>query len=105
MHKFSLFILTFSFFLTKASAQTWEVGVFGGSSAYMGDINPVNPLKVKNIAFGGQFKRNFNPYWSLKLGYMHGKLEAYDSESKNQAQRDRNLSFYSNIDELSLQAE
>lgn len=105
MHKFSLLILLFPFLFTDTFSQTWEIGVFGGSSAYMGDINPVNPVKVRNAAFGAQFKRNFNPYWSLKLGYMHGKLEAYDSESDNQAQRDRNLSFYSSLNELSLQAE
>lgn len=104
MYKYILFVL---FFITNQSikAQTWEVGTFFGSSGYMGDINPIKPQKFTNFAFGGQLKRNFDGYWSVKLAYMNGKIQGDDAKSSNPQQIDRNLNFYSSISELSLQVE
>lgn len=104
MHKFLLsLLLSVSFF--TASAQSWELGGFLGGSGYMGDLNPVQPLKFTNIAFGGQVKRNLDPYWSLKLSLMQGKIGANDARSSNLQFRDRNLSFFSTIGEVSAQTE
>ncbi|TZF84878.1 outer membrane beta-barrel protein [Pedobacter sp. BS3] len=85
------------------SAQTWELGVFGGGAGYMGDLNPVKPYKLNNLAFGGMIQYNFNAIWGLKLGITHGKIQAADSLSDNAQYRQRNLSFYSPITEASLQ--
>ncbi|WP_423147274.1 DUF6089 family protein [Rubrolithibacter danxiaensis] len=93
------------FLLNPVFAQSWEMGGFLGSSAYMGDLNPVTPYKVKDISLGGQLKWNIDPYWSIKLGFMHGKIQAADSLSKNEHFKERNLSFYSPVDEVSLQLE
>lgn len=89
----------------SAFAQSWDFGVFAGGAGYMGDLNPVNPLKINNLAFGGQIKRCFDPYWSLKFSVMHGKIEADDANSSNAYYRERNLRFYSPITEISLQTE
>ena len=101
----SLLLFLLSFISLNIYAQTWDVGGFLGGSAYMGDLNPVNPTKVNNLAYGAQIKRCFNPYWALKLALMHGKIEARDSESKDPFARQRNLSFFSPITEISLQTE
>lgn len=85
--------------------QSWEFGGFLGGAGYLGDLNPANPAKVNNLAFGGQIKRCFDPYWALKLAVTHGRIEAYDSDSKDAFQRDRNLSFFTPITEISLQTE
>lgn len=100
-------ILIFLFFLgsTTASAQTWEVGGSLGSTGYMGDINPIRPFKFTDFAYGAQFKRNFDGYWSAKFAFMNGKIQGDDAKSTNPNQRDRNLNFYSSISELSLQVE
>lgn len=100
-----LLIVFFSIGCFVASAQTWEIGGFAGSSGYMGDINPVKPYKLTDLAFGGQIKRNFDGYWSAKLNYMHGKIQADDTKSSNSYQKERNLNFYSPLSELSLQVE
>lgn len=100
-----IFITLFSLGFTFASAQTWEAGGFLGSSGYMGDINPIKPLKFTDLAFGAQIKRNFDGYWSAKLSFMQGKVQGNDAESSNSYQQDRNLNFYSPISELSLQVE
>jgi hypothetical protein len=101
------FVLIFIFSTGSfiASAQTWEVGGFLGGSGYMGDINPVKPYKFTDPAFGAQIKRNFDGYWSAKLNFMSGKIQANDAASSNNYQLDRNLSFHSPISELSLQVE
>ncbi len=102
----SVFLFFASSFLSLHSfAQSWDLGGFVGGAAYMGDLNPVNPLKVNNLSFGGQVKRCFNPYWALKLAVTSGKIEAYDADSNDPFARQRNLSFYSSLTEVSLQTE
>ena len=88
-----------------ALSQTWEVGVSAGASGYMGDFSPVEPYNFTDLAFGALVKRNFNGYWSAKMGFVSGKIQGNDAKSSNAYQRDRNLSFRSDIKELSLQAE
>lgn len=99
-------IFAFCFFLVfNASAQTWEVGGFIGGSGYMGDLNPVKPYKISDLAFGGQVKRNLDEQWSLKLNLMHGRIAADDANSSNPSHVERNINFFSEITETSLQAE
>jgi len=86
-------------------AQSWELGGFVGGAAYMGDLNPVNPAKVNNLAYGGQIKRCFNPYWALKLSVIHGKIAASDKDAKDPFAKQRNLDFFSPVNEISLQTE
>jgi len=83
-------------------AQTWEIGVSGGGAGYMGDLNPRNPLKLSGPSLGAFVKRNFNQYLSAKINYNYGRISGADSTSSNQQFRDRNLSFSTRLDELSL---
>lgn len=71
----------------------------------MGDMNPVKPYKFTNPAFGGQIKRNLDGYWALKLSLLQGKIGANDAKSDNLQLRDRNLSFFSPLTEVSAQVE
>jgi hypothetical protein len=97
--------LVLLFSITVVSAQSWEVGGFIGRSGYMGDLNPAKPYAFNNYAFGAQVKRNFDGYFSLKLNYVHGKIQAADSLSDNEQHRNRNLSFFSPLDEIALHLE
>ncbi len=105
MHKFVLAFILFLSSFVRVSAQSWELGGFIGSSGYMGDISPTRPYKFTDPAFGGQVKRNFDGYWSLRLNAMHGKMQAADRNSPDPAQRFRNLDFYSPLTEVSLLTE
>lgn len=100
-----LAIIFLILFCYNARAQSWEVGGFAGGSGYMGDLNPNNPLKISGIAAGGFIKRNINGYVSIKAGYTYGKISAADSTSGNQQVRDRNLSFTTRLNEISLTGE
>ena len=86
-------------------AQTWEVGGFVGASGYMGDLNPNGISQFTNMAFGGQVKRNFDPYWSAKLNFVQGSIWASDTKSSSINQQNRKLRFYSPLSELSVQVE
>jgi len=88
-----------------ANAQSWEIGGTVGAAGYMGDLNPNNPLKASGIAAGGFVKRNFNGYLSAKLAYTYGTIAGADSTSSDAQRRARNLSFMTQLSELSMVAE
>ena len=86
-------------------AQSWEVGASAGLAGYMGDLNPNNPLKVSGGAAGILVKRNFNEYFSLRAGATAGSIAGADSTSGNLQFVNRNLSFKTSFQELSLVGE
>lgn len=86
-------------------AQNWEPGGFAGSSGYMGDFNQKDPLKFTDFAIGAFVKYNFNGYFSAKLGYTYATVRGADSLSSNQQLRNRNLSFFTTLNEVSLTGE
>jgi len=95
-------LITLLLFVTcNLQAQSWEIGGTVGGAGYMGDLNQTNPLKISGAAFGGSVKYNFNGYLSAKLNYMHGTIAGADSTSHNQQYVNRNLSFSTNLDEVS----
>lgn len=101
MPKFVSFLLLI-FISVNLHAQTWEIGGFAGGSAYMGDLNQNNPVKISGIALGGFVKRNFNGYFSAKINYTFGQISGADSTSSNPQFRQRNLSFTTQLNEVAL---
>lgn len=99
-----VFLALLSPFMSIAQ-PSWEIGGFGGSTGYMGDLNPIKPYILTDPAFGGFVKRNFDGYWSFKFAVMSGKIRASDSKSESAQFRNRNLNFSSPLTELSFQTE
>lgn len=87
-----------------ASAQSAELGLIGGVSYYIGDLNKSH-FKNSNFSSGLIFRYNFNPRITFRMNLLLGKVEAYDSESDNVNQINRNLSFESPITELGAMIE
>jgi len=85
-------------------AQFSEIGVMLGTTYYLGDLNKTH-FKNSNISSGIIFRYSFNSRIALRLNLLLGKVEAYDSESNNVNQVNRNLSFRSNITELGAMME
>ncbi len=78
-----LIILMISFVLSsheESHAQTMDVGVFGGGSYYLGDINPGLHFVGTQPAFGGFFRYNYKDRWGFRLGINRGKLKADDND-------------------------
>lgn len=75
----------------------WEIGPWGGVSYYFGDLNTNYRLNHANVAGGILARYNFNDRLAFSLSGNYGKIEAYDSDSRNPFEFNRNLSFESEI--------
>src|ERR1700761_9456951 len=97
-----LFLVLTSFSL---KAQTWEFGAGVGGAGYMGDLNPNNPLAVSGPSASLFARYNFDGYFSARLGYSAGIISANDANSSNAQFRARNLSFKTDLYEVSAYGE
>ncbi len=88
--------------LSVAKAQSSEIGACGGVSFYMGDLNPKGVFKGSRAAGGIMYRYNISPRWAVKATALFGSLYASDADHGNY---ERNLSFRSNLSELSAQIE
>ena len=95
-----IILLIFSF---SAKAQNIDIGVFGGVSYYIGELNPGTQFLFSKPAFGGISRINFNNRWAVKVNAYFGKLEGDDVVSKTNV--NRNLRFQSSITDISVQLE
>lgn len=97
-------LLTFSFSFSEAAPNIdpySELGFFGGTSYYIGEINRTHfPLKLMQSAGGLFYRYTMNGHYSLRGFLNYSEVKAYDSYSTNEFNKLRNLNFYSPIIEL-----
>jgi hypothetical protein len=113
MTKFKGLFLSFVvFFSLSAQAQTMESyvqeGEFGvgiGAAHYFGDLNTRAALNRPKLSAGAFFKKQFGNYIGVKIAANYAQIGYSDVYSSNETQKLRNLSFNSNIWELSLSGE
>jgi len=74
-----------------------EIGPWVGGSIYFGDLNTDFRLDRPNIAGGFGARYNFNHRLAARVSLSYGKIEAYDSDSDNPFELNRNLSFESTL--------
>lgn len=104
-------VLTVVFFMAfsclsmsnKAYSQIIEVGVTGGLSYYIGDINPKKHFAQSNLALGGMIRYYENLRWAFRLQYSNLSLAA--SDEKIGFRPERGLAFQSKVNDVSLIAE
>ncbi|MFM2206823.1 MAG: hypothetical protein RL213_798 [Bacteroidota bacterium] len=81
-----------------ASAQYNELGLLLGGSTYKGDLSPQLFKTYSNHpAAGIFFRHNWNRHWSWKVALNYGRVSADDADSDIPFNVDRNLSFRSNV--------
>lgn len=96
----------FTFFGLTAFGQYHEIGGMFATSYYIGDINPVNHVPSEFHPGGGLIYRyNFNDRVAFKGSVLYGRVYASDSDSDDKWRENRNLSFRSDIFEVSGQIE
>lgn len=101
MTRIAILLLIFQLPLI-ASAQEWELGLQGGASGYMGDLNPENPLAFNDWAAGAFVKYNLDDTWGIRGNFAYANTYAHDRHSRVQERRDRNLGFFGPIMEASV---
>lgn len=110
MRKFIIIIITL-FFCQFSKAQTseyiqqGEFGVTAGGAHYFGDLNTRAGLNRPKPALGLFFRKQFGNYIGLRIAAHYAQVGYSDQYSKNEYQKTRNLSFNSNIWELSVQGD
>lgn len=85
--------------------QTHEMGVTGGTTFYMGDLNPSTPFKQPYPAVGLIYRYNLDYYFVMRGTLLYGKVGANDADAANPWQRMRNLRFTSDIAEAAFAME
>lgn len=95
-----LFVV-YSFVLTSLCGQKgYELGAWIGGAAYFGDLNTTMTPKKPGLAGGLLARYNFNTRVSLRTGLNFGRVAGDDALSDNTFEKNRNLSFRSNVLDL-----
>ena len=109
MMRFLSIVLVLLALVRPASAQTFysaeEFGVTAGGTQYFGDLNDNYGFKYVRPAVGGFFRYHITPYISARASVLYTHVGYDDKFNSNLFQRQRNLSFRSDILEGSVQAE
>jgi len=92
-----IFIALLSLVGTLMSQKGYELGGWAGTSFYHGDINSSRLVQKPGLAIGVMARRNFDTRVAVKTQLSYGRVGADDANSKNNFERNRNLSFRSNI--------
>ena len=82
-----------------------EVGLNAGLSYYFGDLNTNFDLSKPGLAFNIYGRFNFDERIALKGGFYYGRISGDDRRSDNAFQRARNLDFFSDVWDGTLQLE
>ena len=105
--KYILSVTSFFVLLSSSSiAQQWQIGIFGGASAYNGDLtSKIFPKKVTNGVLGITLNYELTNRIVLRGGINYTVVGGADRYSNDSALRLRNLSFETKIFETSIIAE
>lgn len=91
--------------ILNSYVQEGEFGIAVGGGHYFGDLNTRAAINRPKISAGIFFTKQFSNYIGLKVSANYARLGYSDIYSKNETQKLRNLSFNSNIWEVSLQGQ
>ena len=105
MRNFVGFILLLCLSVSSDAQKGIELGVWLGATHYYGDLQTELAVTDPGIAGGINFRYNFDQRIAFKSSLNFGRISASDEDSQNTFERQRNLSFFSNIVDLSNQIE
>ncbi|MDY0102418.1 MAG: DUF6089 family protein [Lentimicrobium sp.] len=103
MKKLILALLLFTVYGTVDAQRYGEIGLFGGGSYYLGDLNPGNQFLLTKPAFGAFLRHNFNERIAVRGGFTYGTLQGDDLVSK--VNPERGLNFTSHVSDISATVE
>ncbi|NQY04627.1 MAG: hypothetical protein HRT68_00100 [Flavobacteriaceae bacterium] len=97
-------ILTFLFICLAhiAISQTFEVGLFGGGSNFVGDVGSTSYIAPNDFAIGGIFKWNRSERHAFRFSFIYANINGEDSASDDPRRIERDYSFNNTIKEFSL---
>ena len=87
-----------------APAQEMEVGLAGGGTYYIGDLNPSIPFRKIKPSYGALVRYNIDSRWAVRAALMMGSVAA-DAADATPFIKTLGLNFKSNITDVSAVAE
>jgi hypothetical protein len=76
MRKIVLVFIAVIFTVSGFAQKSADIGIWGGSSTYLGDIKEAAPLQTFNLNFGAFFRYNFNTRAALRAQFLTGSFSA-----------------------------
>jgi hypothetical protein len=108
----SLACMTLLFLSLSATSQSSkydrskEIGLLGGTSYYIGELNPYKHFGGTLHGAGGiSYRNNHSKRVTTKVSFLYGSIESWDSASNDPWQKNRNLNFRNRFVEGSIQGE
>ena len=102
--QFVLFLLFIYLGLAKAQSNI-ELGIFTGTSHYLGDLNKERLFYAPSFSLGGFYRYILNPRYSLRSSVTYAPIRGNDADFKNDFQQLRAEQFNTNITDITVQFE
>jgi opacity protein-like surface antigen len=99
MKKLLLVFFTVWITVSGFAQKTADIGIWGGTSNYFGDMSKAPPFQTFNLNFGGYFRYNFNTRVSVRAMFLTGNFKQL-GEIKGTP-----WTYSKNVQDLSLQVE
>ena len=99
MKKILLVFTTVWISVSGFAQKTADIGIWGGTSVYFGDMSEAPPFQTFNLNFGGYFRYNFNARVGLRAMFLTGNV-AQEGEIEGMP-----WTFDKSVQDLSLQVE
>lgn len=99
-------ILTILLLITASSAtaqRNADIGIFGGSTFYLGDLNPLVPFQDNSYAFGGLYRYNLNKRYAIRGNLYYSNIKG--SDLTNNYPQFQQKQFSTNVLDASVQFE
>ena len=97
-HKLITLVIFISTCAHSIAQRHSEIGLIGGTSYYLGELNPSKQITNKiNPAIGVFYRKNTSNRYALRFGANYGKISASDKISNLAFNDFRKLSFSSSI--------
>lgn len=95
-----IFLNNISYSQSENFRSRSSFGFMLGGSYYIGDLNKYAHFRRTNLSGGILYRYYVNSRIAIRGGVRYGKVEAYDSDASSDIQKQRNLSFQSEIWEV-----
>ena len=99
VYQIILLVFVTSESICQTPYSTWEAGIYGGESYYLGEVNQ-NHFLPFNISFGPRLRYNYDQRIGLKGLLTFAEMSGNDANSKNSFKRDRNHGFETQLIEV-----
>jgi hypothetical protein len=93
------------FFLPAHAQRAGEIGIHGGGSYYLGELNWGKPFYSPRLNIGAFYKQHINSRVAIKYGGLYTHLQAFDEDSHFSYQNIRDAAFVTPLIEGAAQVE